>query len=126
MIRFKQTGNFKKTERLFKKVSEADYIAILDRYAERGVDALSKATPVDSGLTAMSWGYEIVKQQDGYRIYWTNNNVNKGVSIALIIQNGHGTRNGGYVVGRDYINPAIRPIFDSMANSAWEEVTSIG
>lgn len=126
MIRFKQTGNFKKTERLFKKVSEADYIAILDRYAKRGVDALSKETPVDSGLTAMSWGYEIVKQQDGYRIYWTNNNVNKGVSIALIIQNGHGTRNGGYVVGRDYINPAIRPIFDSMANSAWEEVTSIG
>lgn len=86
------------------------------------MEALSKATPVDTGKTASSWSYEIVVTREGYTIYWDNSNVNRGISIALLLQYGHGTRNGGFVEGRDYINPALRPIFDQMADEAWREV----
>ena len=88
-----------------------------------GVDALAAATPVDTGKTAASWTYEIEKKNGSYSIVWLNTNVNKYVNIALILQYGHGTRNGGYVKGRDYINPAIQPIFDKIAEDAWREVT---
>lgn len=98
---------------------------ILDKYGKQGVSALSSATPVDSGLTANSWRYEIETKGDQTTIYWSNSNINKGVNIAVILQYGHGTRNGGYVVGRDYINPAMRPIFDSIANEAWKEVAKL-
>lgn len=124
MIRIKQSGDFSKTERFFKKAQKMDFHKILDKYARAGVNALASATPVDSGLTASSWDYEIVKEKNRISIYWTNSNINKGVPIAVILQYGHGTNGGGYVQGRDYINPAIQPIFDQIADAAWKEVTS--
>lgn len=122
MIRISHSGNFKNTEGLFKRVKEQRYLRALKKYAQRGVEALSKATPVDTGKTASSWSYEIAVTREGYTIYWENGNVNRGISIALLLQYGHGTRNGGFVEGRDYINPALRPIFDQMADEAWQEV----
>ena len=101
-----------------------DINAILSHYGDEGVIALRNATPVDSGLTADSWYYEIENTKDGLSIHWNNRNVNKGVNIAVIVQFGHGTRNGGYVVGRDYINPALKPIFDEIADKAWREVSN--
>lgn len=124
MIRFVQKGNFNRTEKFLKKVSSKQFFRNLERYAQNGVDALASATPIDSGKTANSWNYEIKTGRNSVEIYWTNSNINKGVNIAVIIQYGHGTRNGGYVQGRDYINPAMRPIFDEIANSVWREVTS--
>ena len=97
---------------------------VLEKYAQQGVAALSAATPIDSGRTAISWEYEIIQNDSSISILWKNINTNKGVNIALILQYGHGTRNGGYVSGRDYINPALQPIFDKMADAAWKEVTS--
>lgn len=96
---------------------------ILDQYGAKGVAALSAATPVRSGETANSWDYKIEQSGQRYSISWTNSNINNGVNIALIIQLGHGTGTGGYVQGVDYINPALRPIFDQMAEEAWQEVT---
>lgn len=122
-IVFKHKGNLKKTKRFLKRMSEEEYLKFLDKYGRKGVEALTLATPRDSGKTAESWDYRINRDKDGVKITWTNSNVNKGVNIAIILQYGHGTRNGGYVVGRDYINPAIRPIFDQMAVEVWGEVT---
>ena len=124
MIKFKQRGNFNNTERFFKKAQKMDFFKNLEKYARAGVAALASATPVDSGNTANSWDYEIVKEKGHISIYWTNSNINDGVPIAVILQYGHGTNGGGYVEGRDYINPAIRPIFDQIADAAWKEVTS--
>lgn len=124
MIRFKHKGSFKNTEHFFKKAAEASYLRILERYGQAGVEALASTTPAESGKTAALWGYELVRTKRGYSIYWTNGNIVSGVSIALILQYGHGTGTGGYVRGIDYINPAIRPIFESMASEAWKEVTS--
>lgn len=124
MIKFVQKGNFNHTEKFLKKVSLKQFFRNLERYAQKGVDALASATPIDSGKTASSWNYEIRTGRNSVEIYWTNSNINKGVNIAVIIQYGHGTRNGGYVQGRDYINPAMRPIFDEIADSVWREVTS--
>lgn len=125
MISIKQRGDFKKTIKLLKKSFGRDYFGVLEKYAQQGVAALSAATPIDSGQTAISWEYEIIQNNSGISIIWKNTNVNKGVNIALVLQYGHGTRNGSYVSGRDYINPALRPIFDKMADAAWKEVTSI-
>lgn len=124
MIRVKQKGDFSKTERFLNKAQRKDFYRSLDKYARAGVTALASATPIDSGRTASSWDYEIVKEKDRVSIYWTNSNINKGVPIAVILQYGHGTNGGGYVQGRDYINPAIQPIFDQIAESVWKEVTS--
>lgn len=118
-------GSFKNSERWLKKSLGADYMDILHEYGRKGVESLSAATPVDTGLTASSWSYRIEKSDGKISINWLNSNVNKGVNIAIILQYGHGTGNGGYVVGRDYINPALAPIFDAMADKAWKEVTSI-
>lgn len=125
MIMVKQRGNFKKTEKFLKKSFGRDYIRVLDKYGQRGVAALSAATPIDSGLTASSWSYEIIQNDDTISIFWNNSNVQHGVNIAVILQYGHGTRGGGYVEGIDYINPALKPIFDDLANAAWKEVTRI-
>lgn len=122
-IVIKHYGSFKNTERLFQNLSRFKIYNVLNKYGQMGVDALSSATPVDSGNTAGSWDYTIEKNGAGYTIVWTNNNTNDGVNIALILQTGHGTGTGGYVRGRDYINPALRPIFDGLANEAWQEVT---
>lgn len=122
-IRFIHRGSLKPTMTFLGKAKRRDYTKILDKYGRKGVEALSKATPKDTGKTAASWNYEIHHSKDGAIINWTNSNVNKGANIAILIQYGHGTRNGGYVAGFDYINPALRPIFDEIANSAWKEVT---
>lgn len=125
MITFKQTGDFKHIEKFLKKASKAEYMKVVEKYCQQGVQALASATPVDSGKTASSWNYYIERSKGGISIYWTNSNINKGVNIAIILQYGHGTRNGGYVQGRDYINPALRPIFDAMADGIWKEVTAL-
>ena len=124
MVIVKQKGDFSKMEKFLNNISQKLYYRNLQKYAEQGVAALASATPIDSGTTANSWDYEIRQTKNSVSIYWTNSNVNKGVPIAVIIQYGHGTRNGGYVQGRDYINPAMRPIFDKIAENAWKEVTS--
>lgn len=123
IIKFKHSGTFKNSDTLFKKVKQRSYIDALEKYGQAGVDALSAATPNNTGTTAASWNYEIVENRRGYSIYWTNSHENRGVNIALILQYGHGTGTGGYVKGIDYINPAIRPIFEKLANAAWKEVT---
>jgi len=123
-IRFKHKGDFRKTENFFKNVSNGVKMKLLEQYAQEGVDALASATPRDSGLTAASWGYRIEQKNGMTSIVWTNSNVNKGVNIAIILQYGHGTGTGGYVEGIDYINPAIRPIFDKISEKVWKEVTS--
>lgn len=127
MISFRQKGNFRKTEKFLKKAFGRNYVDVLEKYARQGVEELVAATPKDSGETASSWYYEIIQNQERgtVSIQWNNDNVNKGVNIAVILQYGHGTRGGGWVEGRDYINPALRPIFDSMADAAWKEVISI-
>lgn len=124
-ISFRQTGDFKKTEKLLKKALGRKYRDVLEKYGEYGVAALSAATPVDSGETASSWYYKIEQEGSSLSVTWYNRNVEKGYNIAVILQYGHGTRNGGYVEGRDYINPALKPIFDKLAEAAWKEVTSI-
>ena len=120
MIKLSSTGNFNKTEKFLKRSNNIKLD--LDAYGRKGVAALAAATPVNSGETANSWYYEITKQKGKYTIAFKNSNINNGVPIAIILQYGHGTNNGGWVEGRDYINPAIQPIFDEMAEAAWKEV----
>ena len=125
MISFRQKGDFSKLSSYLRRQKDRKRFGILDKYGKEGVTALASATPVDSGLTAKSWYYEI-KQVDGYTtISFNNSNIQDGVPIAIILQYGHGTRNGGWVQGRNYINPAIQPIFDKIAESAWREVTKL-
>lgn len=125
MIKIKHKGNFKNTERFFAKAKSIKIINILDKYGKIGVEVLSAATPINSGKTAKSWGYEIEKRVNGYSIYWTNSNNNDGYNIAILINYGHGTGNGGYVESNPFISPAIKPIFQDIADAAWKEVTSI-
>lgn len=125
MITFRQKGDFSKLSRYLEKVKEAAKVGVLDKYGRAGVAALSSATPVESGLTAQSWYYEIEHTKSSAVIRFLNSNVNKGVPIAIILQYGHGTGTGGWVEGRDYINPAIQPIFDNIAEDAWKEVTKL-
>ena len=120
MIKLSSTGNFNRTEKFLKRSNNIKLE--LDMYGKKGVAALAAATPVNSGETANSWYYEIIKQNGKYTIAFKNSNINNGVPIAIILQYGHGTNNGGWVEGRDYINPAIQPIFDEMVEAAWKEV----
>lgn len=124
-ITFRSKGNFSKTDRYFQKILKAIHLGILDRYGRKGVNALSSATPIDSGETAASWYYTTSYTEDSASLIFSNSHINKGVPIAIILQYGHGTGTGGYVQGRDYINPAIQPIFDNLASEAWKEVTSL-
>lgn len=124
-ITFRSKGNFSKTDRYFQKILKAIHLGILDRYGRKGVNALSSATPIDSGETAASWYYTTSYTEDSASLIFSNSHINKGVPIAIILQYGHGTGTGGYVQGRDYINPAIQPIFDKLASEAWKEVTSL-
>lgn len=121
-VTFRHRGNFNHVEKFLNSAKSGDFFKHLEQFGKEGVAALSSATPVDSGLTASSWSYEIVNEDGTYAINWTNSNVNRGVNIAVILQYGHGTRNGGYVQGRDYINPAIQPIFDKIAEDLWREM----
>lgn len=123
-ITFTHKGKFEKTKKFFKKMSAFEIRSKLIKYGEKGVATLASATPIESGKTASSWAYEITGDRNECAITWINTNVNRGINIAIILQYGHGTGTGGYVQGRDYINPAIQPIFDEMAESIWKEVTS--
>ena len=123
MVVIKSKGSFSKTTQFLHRCLHLNYKTILAKYGEKGVKALSDATPVDSGVTAASWKYEILEGPTGPSIVWSNTNIHDGVNIAILIQYGHGTGNGGYVIGRDYINPAIQPVFDDMADSVWKELT---
>lgn len=122
MITINHYGDFKKLTIFLEKMKRMFDVSMLDKYGREGVAALSAATPVDSGKTASSWTYEIKDIKDGVALTFDNTNIQNGVSIAIILQYGHGTRNGGWVEGRDYINPAIQPVFDELANEAWKEV----
>lgn len=125
MIVFQHHGNFNKTEKFLTRAEKVEYTRILEKYGREGVSALVAATPVDSGETARAWGYRIRTFGSSFSIMWTNSNIIDGVPIAIILQYGHATRNGGYVQGRDYINPTLKPIFDKMADEAWREVTNL-
>lgn len=123
MISFRQKGDFSKVTKFLEKAKESVHLGILDKYGREGVAALSSATPVDTGLTAKSWYYTIENKNGVATLSFNNSNIQNGVPIAIILQYGHGTRNGGWVQGRDYINPAIQPLFDKIADAAWREVT---
>lgn len=123
VIAFVHRGNFNRTNKYLERLKEIGQRGEFDKYGQAGVEALRSATPRDSGKTADSWDYIITRQNGSVSIVWTNSNIENGVNIAVILQYGHGTRNGGYVQGRDYINPAIKPIFDKIASEAWNEVT---
>ena len=123
MITFRQRGDFKKLNSFLEKMKEIINVGDLDKYGRMGVEALKANTPKDTGKTADSWGYEIERTDGVAKIVWTNTNINDGVNIAVILQYGHGTGTGGYVRGIDYINPAMRPVFENIAESAWREVT---
>ena len=125
MITFKHKGDFSRLTRFLQRAKEVIRLSDLDKYGRAGVDALASATPKDSGKTASSWYYEINHSRGSIRINFFNSNINQGVPIAIILQYGHGTGTGGWVEGRDYINPAIQPIFDQIVNDAWEEVTKL-
>lgn len=116
-------GDYKKTEKFLKGARTFNIRGLLKRYGEAGVRALAAATPKDTGETASSWGYEIQTDRTEARVIWTNSNVVDGYPIAILIQFGHGTGGGGYVQGRDYINPALAAIFQELADAAWKEVT---
>ena len=123
MITFVNHGDFKRTDSYFEKLLEIVKLGELDKYGKAGVEALAAATPKDTGLTAESWHYRIEREHGGNaRVVWYNTNYNKGVLIAVLIQYGHGVNGGGYVAGVDYINPAIKPIFDQISDSVWKEV----
>lgn len=123
MITIESQGEWKLTRNWFDRMTKLDLALIMNQFGKEGVAALASATPSRTGATAKSWNYEVTRKGNNWKITWTNSNVNKGANIAVLIQYGHGTRNGGYVVGRDYINPAIRPVFDKIAQKAWKEVT---
>lgn len=124
VITISQKGSFAKTLKFLKKIQSASFFKTMEKYGEMGVQALRDATPKDTGKTSESWAYEIHQTDAGVSINWTNSNNNHGVYIAVLIQYGHGTRNGGYVQGRDYINPAMVPVFEKIANELWNEVIS--
>ena len=125
MISFRHKGDFSKLARFLERAKEVVHLGCLDKYGREGVAALASATPVDTGLTADSWYYKITNDGQSAKVTFYNSNIQNGVPIAIILQYGHGTRNGGWVQGRDYVNPAVQPIFDKLANEAWREVTKL-
>ena len=125
MISFRQKGDFSKLTSFLERAKETVYLGDLNKYGRQGVAALASATPIDSGETAESWYYEIENNKESATITFYNSNIQNGVPIAIILQYGHGTRNGGWVEGRDYINPALQPIFDQIVDDAWREVNKL-
>ena len=122
MIRIKAKGNFSKSYKFFEKCKNLVHLGDFDKYGKMGVEALKAATPIDSGNTANSWDYTIKNNRSGIAITWTNSNVNDGVPVAILVQYGHATGTGGYVSGIDYINPALKPVFDHISEEIWEEL----
>lgn len=125
MITFEHKGDFSNLTRYLERVKNVVHKSTLEKYGQEGVRALSSATPIDSGETSSSWYYDIKINRGSATITFYNSNIQNGVPIAIILQYGHGTRNGGWVEGRDYINPAIQPIFDKIVEEAWKEVSSL-
>lgn len=123
-ISFSSSGSFKRSESWLLRLTKGDIFRALDKYGRQGVNALSRATPADSGLAASSWGYEIRRSRTSWSIFWTNTNIENGFSVVIGLQYGHGTGTGGWVAGRDFINPAIKPVMDAIANDVWKAVTS--
>lgn len=124
-ITVRSKGDFSNTKKYFDRLKKAIHVDILDKYGKAGVDALTSATPIDSGLAASSWYYEIERTKESAKIIFLNSDIENGFPVAIMLQYGHGTGTGGWVEGRDYINPAIRPIFDELAEAAWKEVIKI-
>lgn len=124
MITFEQSGSFKNTEAFLQRIAKSRLSGILDGFGQEGVTALSKATPVESGIAANSWGYNVTQSKAGFSITWTNRDTESGFPVAVMLQYGYATGTGGYVQGRDYINPAMKPIFDKIADKVWKAVTS--
>lgn len=124
MLDITVSGSFSKTDKFLLAISRGEQYRSLERFAQEGVRVLQSATPVDSGLAARSWGYKIERSRGGAKITWTNSDTENGFPVAIMLQYGHGTGSGGYVQGRDYINPALRPVFDKIANEVWRVVTS--
>ena len=125
IVEFKHHGDFKNTTKFLTFISKGEWLKnILTKYGNKGVEALAAATPVDSGLTAASWGFQIGVRDDGISLNWTNSNENKSISIVYLLVNGHGTGTGGWVEGRDFITPAIQPIMDEIVEKIWKEVES--
>lgn len=125
MVTFEGKGDFKKVNGFLEKMLEVGNLGVLDKYGKRGIDALRQQTPKDSGLASNSWSYAITHDKGSSTITWSNSDVEGGCNVAILIQYGHGTKNGGFVQGRDFINPAMRPIFDEMADSVWKEVSNV-
>lgn len=125
MIKFRHKGDFSKLTTYFENVKKTVRLSTLDKYGREGVAALASATPIDTGETANSWYYEVTNKDGIIKLSFNNRNIQNGVPIAIILQYGHGTRNGGWVEGRDYINPAIQPIFDKITDEAWREVVKL-
>lgn len=126
MLKITSTGSFQNIENFIKRVQNGRHFEVLQQYGEKGVAALSAATPIETGKTRLSWRYEIKRTLKTYTVVWYNDHVEENVNIALILQYGHATGTGGWVEGRDYINPAIRSVFDEMAADFWKEVTIYG
>ena len=124
MFSVTSSGSFAKTEAFLRSMQRTDFAHILEKYGREGVQALSAATPIDSGRTAASWGYEIERKGSSFTLTWFNTDIENGFPVAIMLQYGYGTGTGGFVQGRDYINPAIRPIFDRIAEDIWKVVTS--
>ncbi len=125
MITFKQKGDFRKVNSFFERLLEFIKLGGLDKYGREGVEVLSRATPVDSGLAASSWFYEITREPGVTKIIWHNSDIEHGCNVIILLQYGHATKNGGFVEGIDFINPAMKPLFDEIANSAWKEVSKL-
>lgn len=122
MISFQSSGSFKKSDKWLARLLKIDVKSQLEKYGQEGVDALSRETPKDTGLAASSWSYDVVKTSTGYELVWYNDNVENGARVVLLIQYGHGTTSGSYVQGRDFINPAIKPVFDNIQKDIWKAV----
>ena len=118
-------GSLSKTENFLRESSKLNFNEILNKYGSLGLQRLSDATPVDSGLTSLSWGFDVEQSEKGYKLVFTNTNIVDGVPVAILLQYGHGTRNGSFVEGLDYINPALKPIFEALSRELWKEVTGI-
>ena len=123
MIKFRHKGDFSKTSRYLKRMQNVARLDVLDRYGREGVAALASATPIESGETAQAWSYEVHRSPGSVTLTFNNSNIQNGVPIAIILQYGHGTGTGGWVQGREYINPAVQPVFDKIVNELWKEVT---
>jgi len=124
VLSFEFSGSFKDTEAFLRKLAKVDILSVLNANAHKGVEALARATPTDSGLASNSWSYEVSSSNGGYTITWKNSDIENGFPVAIMLQYGYATGTGGYVHGRDYINPAMKPVFDDIANNVWKAVTS--